>query len=68
MSNWKSWSIVGVKYDPKLREEILAIPGMVDGRDLPIFHGSLGDFQRHYKDPFEVYSKGYYIKVGINND
>ncbi len=65
-NNWKSWAIVGSKTTPGLHEEILAIPGMVDGRDLPIFYGSLGDFQRVFKKQFLVSSTGLYIKVGGN--
>lgn len=66
MSIWKSWGIAGSKTTPELHEEIVAIPGVVydEKRGIPIFNGSLGDFQQHFKKPFIVYSEGCYIKVG----
>ena len=65
-TNWKMWGITGSKCTPELHEEIMAIPGMhADDRGgIPVFNGSLGDFQRHYKKPFTVESVGFYIGVG----
>lgn len=68
MSVWTSWAIVGSKTTPELHEEILAIPGVIEGRDrdLPILDGSLDEFSNEYRKPFIVYYNGRYIKVGAD--
>lgn len=66
MSVWTSWAIVGSKTTPELHEEVLDIPGMIDGRDLPIFNGSLDEFSNEFHKPFIVYREGRYIKVGAD--
>lgn len=64
MSEWTSWAIV-VKW-PHTKEEILEIPGVIDGRDLPIFGGTLGEFQKRFSKPFTVHTEGFYIQVGVD--
>ncbi len=61
-----TWAIAGSKTTPELYEEIMAIPGIVASRGMPIFNGSLDEFQQHYAKPFIVYTDGYYIKVGAD--
>lgn len=63
MREWASWGIVVLF--PITKEEILEIPGMVEGRDLPIYQGTLGSFALEYKRPFKVYNSGKYIEVGV---
>ena len=63
MNEWTSWAIVIDK--PHTTEEILKIEGVVEGRDLPIFTGTLGEWCERFKRPFTVHSNGRYIQVGV---
>lgn len=65
MSVWTSWAIVGSKTTPELHDYIMAIVGMTEGQDLPIFDGSLDEFSNEFRNPFTVYYDGRYIKVGV---
>ena len=63
--NWKTWALVGVD-TPELNAEIMSIVGVEHDpkRGVPIFNGTLGEFQQQFKKPFTVYSNGFYIRVG----
>jgi hypothetical protein len=64
MNEWTSWAIV-VRW-PHTKEEILAIPGVLDGDDIPLFTGTLGEFSDRFDHPFEVVKVGRYIRVGVD--
>lgn len=63
MTEWTSWAIVIDK--PVTKEEVLAIDGVIDGRDIPLFTGTLDEWCERYRHPFTVHRSGRYIQVGV---
>lgn len=66
MAEWTSWGIVGSDTNPQVYENVMRVPGMVHDvkRGIPIYHGSLDDFSKYFRAPFEVHVDGRFIKVG----
>ena len=63
---WTSWGIVlNMPDDLGMLEEVLAVEGVIQGRDLPLFTGTLGEWCERYRHPFVVHRDGRYIQVGV---
>jgi len=67
---WTSWGITGSTTNPQVYENVMNVPGMTHDakRGIPIFHGTLDEFAKHFPTPFEVHNDGRFIKVGDGAD
>ena len=63
MTEWTSWAVV--IRQPATKEEVLAVEGMIDGRDVPLFTGTVGEFAERWRRPFVVHHSGRYFEVGV---
>jgi len=65
---WTSWGLVGTTADNY--EAVINIPGVTHDakRGIPIFHGTLDEFSKHFDSEFTVFKDGRYIKVGDGED
>ena len=64
MNEWISWAIV--MWDgsnDELKEQILAVPGVIEGKNLPLYSGTLEDFAKYWKRQFIVSYDGFWIAV-----
>jgi hypothetical protein len=51
-------------------DDVMSVPGMTHDakRGIPIFHGTLDEFAKHYKAPFTVHNDGRFIRTGDGAD
>jgi hypothetical protein len=67
---WTSWGIVGSNESAQMYDDVMSVPGMNHDakRGIPIFHGTLDEFAKHFAAPFEVHNDGRFIKVSDTED
>lgn len=59
-----SWAITGPSLElDSVREEVLDMEHTVDGRDVPIYIGTLEEFADEWGKPFKVSPQGAFITI-----